>query len=294
MAAVIGGYLVAAALLVWAVVELVARRPRLGARGRHRRGDGGVRGGRRAGRVADQGRAAWPADVTIASLARPLVQLPGETPVATALSIAAGRAVILTGADGSAVGLAGSASAHRTGPAVAGGPGGVGGRAGGRRGGHPARRRSGPGRRAARSGRTSDSSCWSTRAATRSGWCSRSAIVRILGSLHTPGAAPVARRAAVTGKWDVTESVGADPIGPALRHFTPGDRVQLTDTKGRKYTVVLEAGATYHTHRGALAHDDLIGRPEGERRALRRRHPLSGAAPAADRLRACRCLAAPR
>ncbi len=47
------------------------------------------------------------------------------------------------------------------------------------------------------------------------------------------------------------------------RDFGPGDRVQLTDSKGRKYTVVLEEGATYHTHRGALAHDSLIGRPEG-------------------------------
>lgn len=45
--------------------------------------------------------------------------------------------------------------------------------------------------------------------------------------------------------------------------FRPGDRVQLTDQKGRKYTVVLEEGATYHTHRGALAHDSLIGQPEG-------------------------------
>ena len=32
--------------------------------------------------------------------------------------------------------------------------------------------------------------------------------------------------------------------------FEPGDRVQLTDSKGRKYTVILEAGGTYHTHRG--------------------------------------------
>ena len=39
--------------------------------------------------------------------------------------------------------------------------------------------------------------------------------------------------------------------------------MQLTDSKGRKYTVVLEEGATYHTHRGGLAHDDLIGQPEG-------------------------------
>jgi tRNA (adenine57-N1/adenine58-N1)-methyltransferase len=45
--------------------------------------------------------------------------------------------------------------------------------------------------------------------------------------------------------------------------FEPGDRVQLTDPKGRKHTVLLEPGAQFHTHRGALAHDDLIGLPEG-------------------------------
>jgi tRNA (adenine57-N1/adenine58-N1)-methyltransferase len=49
----------------------------------------------------------------------------------------------------------------------------------------------------------------------------------------------------------------------ADRSLGAGDRVQLTDPKGRKCTLVLETGGTYHTHRGALAHDDLIGRPEG-------------------------------
>ena len=39
--------------------------------------------------------------------------------------------------------------------------------------------------------------------------------------------------------------------------------MQLTDSKGRRYTLVLEDGATYHTHRGGLPHDDLIGLPEG-------------------------------
>lgn len=42
-----------------------------------------------------------------------------------------------------------------------------------------------------------------------------------------------------------------------------GDRVQLTDPKGRMHTIVLEAGKAYHTHRGALAHDELIGLPDG-------------------------------
>lgn len=45
--------------------------------------------------------------------------------------------------------------------------------------------------------------------------------------------------------------------------FRPGDRVQLTDPKGRRYTLTLEEGGQYHTHRGGLAHDDLIGKPEG-------------------------------
>ncbi|SDP12890.1 tRNA (adenine57-N1/adenine58-N1)-methyltransferase [Lentzea jiangxiensis] len=45
--------------------------------------------------------------------------------------------------------------------------------------------------------------------------------------------------------------------------FQPGDRVQLTDPKGRHYTVVLEPGKEYHTHRGAIPHDLLIGQPEG-------------------------------
>jgi tRNA (adenine57-N1/adenine58-N1)-methyltransferase len=45
--------------------------------------------------------------------------------------------------------------------------------------------------------------------------------------------------------------------------FEAGDRVQLTDPKGRLHTVVLSAGKVFHTHRGGLAHDDLIGLPEG-------------------------------
>lgn len=47
------------------------------------------------------------------------------------------------------------------------------------------------------------------------------------------------------------------------RYFGPGDRVQLTDPKGRMHTIVLEPGKVFHTHRGALPHDDLIGQPEG-------------------------------
>ncbi|GAA2715287.1 MULTISPECIES: tRNA (adenine-N1)-methyltransferase [Actinoplanes] len=45
--------------------------------------------------------------------------------------------------------------------------------------------------------------------------------------------------------------------------FRTGDRVQLTDPKGRMHTIVLEPGKAFHTHRGALEHDALIGLPDG-------------------------------
>lgn len=45
--------------------------------------------------------------------------------------------------------------------------------------------------------------------------------------------------------------------------FGPGDQVQLTDPKGRRHSVALEPGRAFHTHRGSIAHDDLLGAPEG-------------------------------
>ena len=45
--------------------------------------------------------------------------------------------------------------------------------------------------------------------------------------------------------------------------FAVGDRVQLTDAKGRHYTMVLTPGGEFHTHRGAIGHDGVIGLPEG-------------------------------
>jgi tRNA (adenine57-N1/adenine58-N1)-methyltransferase len=57
----------------------------------------------------------------------------------------------------------------------------------------------------------------------------------------------------------------AGPTGAAHRRgpFAVGDRVQLTDPKGRMHTITLEAGKEFHTHKGLMAHDELIGRPEG-------------------------------
>jgi len=100
--AVVGGYVIALLLVGWAIVLLV---------------DGDflpagiavamslfVAVGAAAERQQNR-RADWPAGLTIASLARPVVQLPTETPVALALDAAADRAVILTEADGVARGL---------------------------------------------------------------------------------------------------------------------------------------------------------------------------------------------
>ncbi|MEO7270296.1 MAG: tRNA (adenine-N1)-methyltransferase, partial [Knoellia sp.] len=45
--------------------------------------------------------------------------------------------------------------------------------------------------------------------------------------------------------------------------FAEGERVQLTDAKGRLHTITLAPGKQFHTHRGYLQHDDLIGSPDG-------------------------------
>ena len=45
--------------------------------------------------------------------------------------------------------------------------------------------------------------------------------------------------------------------------FVEGDQVQLTDSKGRLNTVTLERGKAFHSHRGVLPHESLIGLPDG-------------------------------
>jgi tRNA (adenine57-N1/adenine58-N1)-methyltransferase len=46
-------------------------------------------------------------------------------------------------------------------------------------------------------------------------------------------------------------------------YFKEGDRVQLTDPKGKLYTFTITPGKEWHTHKGWITHDDLIGLPEG-------------------------------
>ena len=45
--------------------------------------------------------------------------------------------------------------------------------------------------------------------------------------------------------------------------FQAGDRAQFTDAKGRRYTTVLVSGGDFHTHRGAIPHDEVIGLSDG-------------------------------
>lgn len=45
--------------------------------------------------------------------------------------------------------------------------------------------------------------------------------------------------------------------------FVSGDRVQLTDQKGKIYSITITPGKEWHTHKGWIVHDDLIGLPEG-------------------------------
>lgn len=55
------------------------------------------------------------------------------------------------------------------------------------------------------------------------------------------------------------------PVGAQMRTgvLRAGQRVQLTDHKGRKSTITLAEGGQWHTHQGVLHHDALIGQTEG-------------------------------
>jgi tRNA (adenine57-N1/adenine58-N1)-methyltransferase len=55
------------------------------------------------------------------------------------------------------------------------------------------------------------------------------------------------------------ETTLSRPHGP----FRAGDQVQLTDPKGRINTITLQAGKLFHSHKGAISHDEIIGRSEG-------------------------------
>ena len=68
---------------------------------------------------------------------------------------------------------------------------------------------------------------------------------------------------ATTPSTGYGESAGTLDAVSATSRFTVGERVQLTDAKGRHYTIELTEGSEFHTHRGAIAHDDVIGLEQG-------------------------------
>lgn len=55
----------------------------------------------------------------------------------------------------------------------------------------------------------------------------------------------------------------AAPSGVQRGQLTPGERITLIDPKGRRHSVVLAPGGAFHTAKGVVRHDDLIGGPEG-------------------------------
>lgn len=61
------------------------------------------------------------------------------------------------------------------------------------------------------------------------------------------------------------ETPARGPIGAHMRTgpLQAGQRVQLTDRKGRPSTITLRHGGEWHTHQGVLHHDGLIGQTEG-------------------------------
>lgn len=70
-----------------------------------------------------------------------------------------------------------------------------------------------------------------------------------------------------SGQEQLAEWAAAEePLGQALRRGTlrPGDRVQITDSKGKQYTITLVPGGEFQTVRGTIRHDDLLGKDDGQ------------------------------
>jgi tRNA (adenine57-N1/adenine58-N1)-methyltransferase len=61
----------------------------------------------------------------------------------------------------------------------------------------------------------------------------------------------------------VEPAVTAVPSGVRIGPFVAGERITLTDNKNRRHSVLLAVGGRFHTTKGAVDHDELIGQPEG-------------------------------
>lgn len=59
--------------------------------------------------------------------------------------------------------------------------------------------------------------------------------------------------------WPAVPPLSGVRRGP----LAEGERVSITDPKGRRHSVVLVGGGKFHSTNGLIEHDDLIGGPEG-------------------------------
>jgi tRNA (adenine57-N1/adenine58-N1)-methyltransferase len=62
---------------------------------------------------------------------------------------------------------------------------------------------------------------------------------------------------------DYRHRVNPDGLTPIFGDFREGERAQLRDPKGRLHTVTLTRDAVFHTAKGGIAHNDILGRSEG-------------------------------
>ncbi len=60
-----------------------------------------------------------------------------------------------------------------------------------------------------------------------------------------------------------TTATSSDWSGVRRGPLSEGEWVRLIDAKGRRHNICLEPGKSFHTNRGGLSHDDIIGRDEG-------------------------------
>ena len=102
------------------------------------------------------------------------------------------------------------------------------------------------------------------------------AVLAVPNMTELPGAANQTRRDTLAGLTladlgALREEALATPEPGSLQTLAgirtgvlrAGERVGLTDSKGRRHTIELVPGKRFHTTKGGLAHDEIIGQTEG-------------------------------
>jgi tRNA (adenine57-N1/adenine58-N1)-methyltransferase catalytic subunit len=64
-----------------------------------------------------------------------------------------------------------------------------------------------------------------------------------------------------------------------MKALEAGERVMLVDSKRRHYLITLQAGGEFHSHKGVLRHDELIGAAEGVTAISTRNEPYTALRP---------------